>query len=106
MGLCFGGLKGRTAVARKPSDVVGLKLRVREHLRRQVEKSAKSRDVSLNSEIIWRLEDSFAHENWREHREWLILALTAGLGSQPQTAAKIKAAMDQLMRDADQDLLR
>lgn len=48
--------------ARKPSDMVGLKLRFREDLRRQIEKSAKRRNVSLNNEIVRRLEQSFDAE--------------------------------------------
>jgi hypothetical protein len=52
-------LEGRTMPGRKPSDIIGLKLRFREELRRQIEKSAKKRDLSLNSEIVRRLEQSF-----------------------------------------------
>jgi Arc-like DNA binding domain len=59
--------------ARKPTAMVHLKLRFREELRRQVEESAKSRELSLNGEIIRRLEDSFENDNWREERERLAL---------------------------------
>ena len=48
--------------ARKPSDMIGLKLRFREELRRQVENSAKLRNVSLNNEIVRRVEESFQKE--------------------------------------------
>lgn len=48
-------------MARKPSDIVQPNLRIREDLRRQLEKAAKARDrgVSLNQEMTWRLQRSF-----------------------------------------------
>jgi hypothetical protein len=45
---------------KKPSDVVGLTLRLKEALRSELERSAKDRGVSLNSEVVRRLEQSFA----------------------------------------------
>ncbi len=46
-------------MARKPSDTVQLKLRFPEALRRQLERAARAKDHSMNSEIIHRLERSF-----------------------------------------------
>jgi len=44
---------------RQPTDRVQLKLRMRENLRRKLATAARARDVSLNSEILARLEQSF-----------------------------------------------
>ena len=46
-------------MARKPSDVTQVKIRVREDLRRQLEQAAKKRDVSINFEMTDRLKASF-----------------------------------------------
>jgi ribosomal protein L18E len=46
-------------VARKPSDIVSPNLRIREDLRRRLEKAAKKNRVSINREMINRLTDSF-----------------------------------------------
>jgi Arc-like DNA binding dprotein len=48
-------------MARKPTEVVHLKLRLPEALRRQLEKAAAQNSRSMNSEILQRLEDSFRH---------------------------------------------
>jgi hypothetical protein len=52
-------------VARKPSDVVQLKIRLREHQRRRLEREAKRRGVSLSYEMTSRIERSFEQENVR-----------------------------------------
>jgi hypothetical protein len=44
---------------KKPSDTVGLTLRLKESLRSELERSAKERGASLNSEVVHRLERSF-----------------------------------------------
>jgi hypothetical protein len=46
-------------VKRKKTDTVQLKLRIREALRRRLETAAKAADISLNSEMVRRLEGSF-----------------------------------------------
>jgi hypothetical protein len=46
-------------MARKPKEIVGLTLRVREELRRRLEREAKRNNTSLNAEIEARLEHSF-----------------------------------------------
>jgi hypothetical protein len=52
-------LKGARPVARKPSDIVSPNLRIREDLRRRLEKAADKNRVSINREMINRLTDSF-----------------------------------------------
>jgi hypothetical protein len=47
-------------VARKPTDIVQLKLRFPESLRRQLEREAARNHRSMNTEIIHRLEESIA----------------------------------------------
>jgi predicted transcriptional regulator len=46
-------------MARKPSDVIQIKIRVREDLRRRLEQAANKADRSINSEMTSRLADSF-----------------------------------------------
>jgi hypothetical protein len=45
-------------LARNPTDIVELKLRARESLRRKLEAAAKRHQVSLNNEMVTRLEAS------------------------------------------------
>jgi chemotaxis methyl-accepting protein methylase len=47
---------------RKPSDIVQYKLRIRESLRRRIEKAAEKNQTSANSEMANRLEASFRQE--------------------------------------------
>lgn len=49
-------------MARKLSNVIQYKIRVREDLRRRLEAAAKRRDVSINFEMTSRLKESFEHE--------------------------------------------
>jgi hypothetical protein len=46
-------------MARKTTEIVTLSLRIREELRKRVEREAKRADRSMNAEIIYRLEQSF-----------------------------------------------
>jgi len=46
-------------VTRKPADLVQLKLRFDERLRRRIERAAQRNECSMNAEIIKRLEQSF-----------------------------------------------
>jgi hypothetical protein len=50
---------------RKPTDVAQFKLRIRENLRRQLEKAAVRNQTSINVEIVNRLRASFEAENIR-----------------------------------------
>ena len=45
---------------RKQTAIVGLKVRLREPLRKKLEVAAKQKGVSLNSELVSRLDGSFA----------------------------------------------
>ena len=46
-------------MSRKPTDTVQVGLRIRESLRRQLEKESEKHRVSINQEMATRLEDSF-----------------------------------------------
>jgi Arc-like DNA binding domain len=50
---------------RKDTDVVNLRLRLPEALRKQLDVAAEKSDRSLNSEILWRLGQTFGKE-WME----------------------------------------
>lgn len=52
---------------RQPSDNVQLKLRMKEPLRAAIERSAEERGVSMNADVIDRLERSFDRERMVEH---------------------------------------
>jgi hypothetical protein len=56
-------------VARKATDTIQLKLRFSEALRRRLERAADAHDLSMNSEIVRRLEDSFRDENRQAEME-------------------------------------
>jgi hypothetical protein len=49
-------------MARKSTETVALTLRIREELRRKLERAAERNDVSLNNEMASRLEQSFQKE--------------------------------------------
>ncbi len=49
-------------MARKPSATIQLKVRMKEPLRAKIERAAKRRGISLNSEIVDRLSLSFQKE--------------------------------------------
>jgi hypothetical protein len=66
-------------MARKPTELVPLMLRLRESLRKQLEKAAKAHDVSMNTEINDRLEHSFEREK-QEARDTAIVDAIAGSG--------------------------
>src|SRR4051812_31929721 len=50
-------------MARKPTEYVQLKLRIRESLRRKLARAAQKEDRSANAEAVKRLEDSFDLED-------------------------------------------
>ena len=51
---------------RKRTDVVKLQLRIRESLRKQLEDAARVKDVSLNAEMVSRLEQSLVQASLQE----------------------------------------
>ena len=65
------------ATARKTTELVPLMLRLRESLRKRLEKAAKAHDQSLNTEVNDRLERSFEREQ-QEARDTRILNALAG----------------------------
>jgi hypothetical protein len=50
-------------MAKKSTEIVPIMLRVREDLRKRLEREAKKRVHSLNAEMVERLEKSFAKES-------------------------------------------
>jgi hypothetical protein len=62
---------------RKKTDIVGLKLRLRESLRARIEAAAKAQERSLNNEVIARLEQSFDRESLTRLRDQTEKALTS-----------------------------
>ena len=51
---------------RKPTEMVQVNLRIRENLRRRLEREAKKRGVSLNYEMTSRIEQGFDREAHRK----------------------------------------
>jgi hypothetical protein len=80
-------------MARKPSDVIQIKIRVREDLRRRLEQAANKADRSINSEMASRLADSFNLPKLNE--------ITAGL--EDVWARFVREQHDRLQRE---DLMR
>ncbi len=50
------------AKAKKPTDIIPMMVRMREALRRKLERSADLHEQSINAEINWRLDRSIAHD--------------------------------------------
>jgi hypothetical protein len=67
----------RAIARRKRTDIVALKLRLREALRKRLEVAAKGQERSLNSEIVARLEQSFDREGLTRIRDQADRALTS-----------------------------
>lgn len=49
-------------MARKPTEYVQFKLRIRESLRRKIERAAELRKQSANAEAVWRIERTFSQD--------------------------------------------
>jgi hypothetical protein len=65
---------------RKLSEIVQVNLRMRESLRRRIEKAAVDANNSLNAEMVERLDRSFQNEDLRpqlEHLNQILIAFTA-----------------------------
>ena len=60
--------------ARKPTAIVGLKVRLREPLRKKLEVAAKKKGVSLNAELVARLEELFLGEGLLDRMEKILAA--------------------------------
>jgi len=62
---------GENQMARKPTELVQFKLRIRENLRRKIEKAAEKKAISANAEAVERLEFTFKQdEQDEEHARW------------------------------------
>jgi hypothetical protein len=87
---------------RKSTDVIQLKLRFREELRHLIEKSARERDISLNGEIVRRLEESIEDDKLPPRRD-LATALLRAVLNHPDTTllgdAPILTAIGELLGD-------
>jgi hypothetical protein len=94
-------------VARKPSDIVSPNLRIREELRRRLEKAAKQNDVSINREMINRLEDSFdlkariGLEALYEHLKTLIQRVERAAIERPNLQTGLIATSEALLAQLD-----
>jgi hypothetical protein len=64
-------------MARKPTEYVQFKLRIREGLRSRIEREAKKKDQSANNEAVERLEQSFSLEK-KENRDAAVVDFLAG----------------------------
>jgi Arc-like DNA binding domain len=85
-------------VARKPTDIVHLKLRFPESLRRKLEREAARSHRSMNTEIIHRLEESI---------EETIADRAAEKASEERMArvyARFKARVGRELRDNDEEV--
>ena len=56
-------------MVRSPNVTVQVNLRIKESLRRQLEREADKHQTSLNNEMRLRLEDSFKAQDLRDHGE-------------------------------------
>jgi hypothetical protein len=84
-------------MARKPTEVVAVTLRIREDLRRRLEREARRDGISLNAEMEKRLEDSFDLANTGS----LIRVLVGGgfIANLLGAIAKVFEVGGNLMRD-------
>jgi hypothetical protein len=96
-------------VVKKPSDIVQLKLRFPEALRKKLERAAKARDHSMNAEIIHRLDRSFHNDpavDMVELAMWLESTSDAegahlppkkNWRENPESASAVRYAVDQII---------
>jgi DNA-binding transcriptional regulator GbsR (MarR family) len=102
---------------RAATDTVQLKLRIREELRRKLERAAAKREVSLNTEMVERLEASFAAETRAHEQDRLIdeikgavkTAIEATVNSRTdaiewlrQSNAQLKARLQKVEKDGEE----
>jgi hypothetical protein len=76
--------EGATRMAREPTDIVQIALRVREQLRRDVEELAQKSGRSLNGEIIRLIEQGMAR------RDTDALVMQAALAASTEAAMRLK----------------
>ena len=84
-------------MARRPTEIVQLKLRFPEALRRNLSQAAKNNRRSMNAEIVSRLDESFLRGNlaalMREHAE----------NTATKAAAEVVKLLNQQNRGDDND---
>jgi len=80
-------------MARKPTDIVSLSLRIREGLRRRLAREAKNRNQSLNAEIADRLDQSFQLAERQAQYDVLLSFATAGNKDDARLLKLIASAM-------------
>jgi hypothetical protein len=78
----------RLAVERDESDMVELKLRIKEEMRAKLAKSAGSRGISLNAEMAMRLGQSFEMEKREQDARDLICQLSKELSEANARASR------------------
>ena len=82
--------------ARKPTAIVGLKVRLREPLRKKLEVAAKKKGVSLNAELVARLEKSFLSEGLQDRMEKGLASFDKQLAQLDDLVALAKLRQDQI----------
>ena len=88
--------------ARRPTAIVGLKVRLREPLRKKLEMAAKKKGVSLNAEMIARLEESFLGEGLLERIDKVTAQLDKRI-AQLEDMAAYAGSKEEDLRDAIRD---
>jgi hypothetical protein len=91
-------------MARKSTDYVQFKLRIRESLRRKIEKAAEKKAISANAEAVERIEETFReeerHEAWTKEMEERVDELNAQEREWRAELARREAAEKAAFRDS------
>src|SRR5262245_59196928 len=82
-----------TQMARKLTDIVSHSLRIREGLRRRLERDAKTHNQSLNAEIVDRLDQSFELTERQAQYDALLSFAAAGNKDDARLLKLIASAM-------------
>ena len=82
--------------ARKQTAIVGLKVRLREPLRKKLEVAAKKKGVSLNAELVARLEESFLGEGFLDRMEKILAAFDKRIAQLDDLVALASSREDDL----------
>jgi Zn-dependent peptidase ImmA (M78 family) len=85
------------APTRKSTDITQPKLRLREELRRKLERAAERLNVSLNAEMVRRLEQSFVRDEQQGALEMQRLWLQGKIEDQQEELEKMRVEMRALV---------
>lgn len=85
-------------MARKPTEYVQFKLRIRETLRRKIEKAASKKAISANAEAVERIEHTFAEEEMWEERSRDMEEREGELAQQHEEWIKERAAEEAIAK--------